>query len=94
MYAIYAYSIDPPGTTPGLIGSPMAVPWSIWAIVNPLNWDLPPVCFASPEADLVGWNAAIGACEKASVWGAALAILHRTGGVASHWGSPGGGWKE
>ena len=26
MYAIYAY-IDPPGTTPGLIGSPIAVPW-------------------------------------------------------------------
>ncbi|CAK9077308.1 Pentatricopeptide repeat-containing protein At2g41720 (Protein EMBRYO DEFECTIVE 2654) [Durusdinium trenchii] len=32
---------------------------------------------ATVEADLVGWNAAIGACEKASVWGAALAILHR-----------------
>ena len=31
--AIYAY-IDTPGTTPGLIGSPMAVPWSIWVSMS------------------------------------------------------------
>ena len=42
--AIYTY-IDPQSTTPGLIGSPMAVPWSVWSITS------------VGEAPLLAWTA-------------------------------------
>ena len=33
----YTY-IDPPGTTPIFLGSPMAVPWSVWVMDGHAEW--------------------------------------------------------